>query len=245
MKKKRSKKKILDAITMVFLTVVLFLKFTLYMLGDYNATERAMEYVNNPAEGVTVTEVGNTLVFSPENPKTGFIFYPGAKVEPQAYAPLLEQLAEHGIMSIVVEMPHYLAFLDANGARGIIEKYPGVDKWYLGGHSLGGAMASLYGERHSDDFDGIIFLAAYASNNLSTSRTKVLLLRGSEDKVLNMENYNKYLGNLPTYYQEYVIEGGCHSYFGDYGIQAGDGTPTITVEEQTRITLECLLDFME
>ena len=32
--------------------------------------------------------------------------------------------------------------------------------------------------------------------------------------------------------EEYVIKGGIHSYFGSYGLQDGDGTPTITNEQQ-------------
>lgn len=41
-------------------------------------------------------------------------------------------------------MPRNLAVLDVNAADGITEQYPDIDVWYLGGHSLGGAMAANY-----------------------------------------------------------------------------------------------------
>ena len=85
-------------------------------------------------------------------------------------------------------------------------------------------------------------MAAYSTKDLSQSDLDVLLIRGSNDQVLNMEKYEENLSNLPDDYTEVVIEGGCHGYFGDYGMQAGDGTPTITVEEQTKETVDAILN---
>jgi hypothetical protein len=227
------------------IALVVIAKLYLVIHDYYHATEAAMEYVNNPAEGITVENDNKVLVFSPENPKTGLIFYPGGLVEPEAYAPLMEQLAENGIKCILIKMPQYLAIFDANGARGIQARNPEIEKWYLGGHSLGGAMASMYGNLHSEEYEGLVFLAAYATDDLTDDDIDVLLVRGDQDGVLNMERYNECLKNLPSDYQEYIIRGGCHAYFGDYGHQVGDGQPTITVEEQTRKTVEKLVDFME
>lgn len=240
-----NKHKIRKAIIVFLILLVLIVKTTLVFQTVYEATDNARSYIDNPAEGVTITDKTKIIEFSPENAKTGFIFYPGALVEPDAYAPLMERLAEHGIKCIIVRMPHYLALLDANGARGIREKYPEIEHWYIGGHSLGGAMASMYGARHSDEYEGIVFLAAYATDDLTDKDIKTLLIRGDHDDVLNMPRYGECLANLPKGYEEYVIEGGCHAYFGDYGPQKGDGNPAITVEEQTRQTVEKIVDFME
>ena len=49
-----------------------------------------------------------------------------------------------------------------------------------------------------------------------------------------MDNYKKSLPNLGTDYCEKIIEGGCHSYFGSYSLQNGDGNPTITNEKQMK-----------
>ncbi|SHI71049.1 alpha/beta hydrolase [Pseudobutyrivibrio xylanivorans] len=245
MKKRFSFAKLRKIIVVILIWIVFIVKATLVFQTAYEASDRALEYIDNPADGVTVIDKIKLLEFTPENPEIGFIFYPGALVEPDAYAPLMEQLAEHGIKCIIVRMPQYMALLDANGARGIREMYPEIKHWYLGGHSLGGAMASMYGNIHSDEFDGLIFLAAYATDDLTDDDIKVLLVRGDQDKVLNMDRYNECLKNLPSDYQECVIKGGCHAYFGDYGPQQGDGKPSITVEEQTAITVEKLVEFME
>ncbi|MBO5144031.1 MAG: hypothetical protein J6C19_00660 [Lachnospiraceae bacterium] len=39
-------------------------------------------------------------------------------------------------------------------------------------------------------------------------------------------------GSLPSDAAEFVIDGGCHAYFGDYGAQKGDGEPAISPTEQ-------------
>ena len=245
MKKPINKRKLIFSGITIFLVIVLFMRVSMFLRGYYPASENAVMALGHPADGVNITDGSKLMVVSPDETDTGFIFYPGGLVEPEAYTPLMEQLAEHGIKCIVVKMPHYLAFLDANGARGIRDKYPEIKHWYIGGHSLGGAMASMYGARHADEYEGLIFLAAYATDDLTDKDIKALLVRGDQDGVLSMERYNECLKNLPKDYEEYVIKGGCHAYFGDYGPQDGDGTPTITVEEQTMLTAEKLVDFME
>jgi len=65
---------------------------------------------------------------------------------------------------------------------------------------------------------------------------------GSEDRVLNMEKYKECLVNFPDDVIEEVIEGGNHAYYAHYGEQEGDGTATITREEQQEIVLDLLLN---
>lgn len=245
-KMRKNKTRLLATFVLLVCVVALGLhRFYAYVDNYYKACPTAWQFMEHPAEGVSVEYVDNSIVFTPENPKAGFIFYPGGLVETEAYAPLMEQLAEQDIMCVMVEMPYYLAMFDANGARGIQQKYPEITEWYLGGHSLGGAMASLYANYHQGEYEGLILLAAYSTKDLTDEPDiRVLTIRGSEDQVLNMDNYNKYLKNLPEGYEEVVIEGGCHGYFGDYGMQAGDGNPTITVEEQTAQTVESVVEFI-
>ena len=244
MKKLKNNRKFHAGILVVAIIIIGLVRLSSWLGDYYRATDRAWSYIDEPAHGVTVDYVDNTIVYRPENPEAAMIFYPGGLVETEAYAPLLEQLAENGIMVVEVAMPHYLAMLDANGARGIKAKYPEVDRWYLGGHSLGGAMVSLYAARHQDEYEGAVLLAAYSTEDISDSDMDVLLMYGSEDKVINMDNYKKNLPNLPKDYQEVVIDGGCHAYFGDYGMQKGDGTPSITVQEQTQITVDSIVEFI-
>jgi hypothetical protein len=217
-----------------------------YLGNYYRADEQAIEIATQTGDSISksvtvVNQKNSEICFEPEEPQSGLIFYPGGKVQYEAYAPLMEKLAENGILCVLVHMPGNLAVLDINAADGIREMYPEIKIWYIGGHSLGGAMAASYAAKHSDDFRGLILLAAYSTADLSDSGLSVISIYGSMDGVLDREKYEKYFPNLPDKAKEVVIEGGCHSYFGSYGMQKGDGTPTITREEQMEETVEAVL----
>ena len=63
--------------------------------------------------------------------------------------------------------------------------------------------------------------------------------------MLNRESYEKNRSHLPEYFTEKILEGGCHGQFGSYGVQKGDGTPTITQQEQVEETVEDILSFVQ
>jgi dienelactone hydrolase len=184
---------------------------------------------------------GGFIVFEPIDPDAGFIFYPGGKVEYTAYIPLMSALAEKGLLCILTPMPFNLAVLDMNAAKGMTDKYPEVDNWYIGGHSLGGSMAASFVADNSDDFDGLILLGSYSTAEVTLP---VLSVYGSEDQVLNREKYDKYKSNINASLTETVIDGGCHAYFGMYGEQDGDGTPSVSNEEQIHLTVEEIIKFI-
>jgi len=183
-------------------------------------------------------------VFERDDAAKGFIFYPGGKVEYTAYIPLLQALSEHGVTCVLVEMPFHLAVLDINAADGIQKEYPEIEDWYIGGHSLGGSMAASYVASHTEDFAGLVLLGAYSTADLSESNLAVLSVYGSEDKVMNRENYENNKTNLPAGFTEVVLGGGCHANFGMYGAQDGDGTPSITNEEQIALTADAIVKMM-
>lgn len=218
--------------------------FAVYVGDYYHADETAVQTMAVSDE-ITVSKTdGGDLVFAPPSPKAGLIFYPGGKVEHTAYAPLMRACAEQGILCVLVKMPCNLAVLDRNAADGIAEQYPDIDRWYIGGHSLGGAMAAAYAADHSGELDGLILLAAYSTKDLKDSGLDVLSVYGSEDQVLNREKYGEYQENLPSGTTEIIIEGGCHAGFGSYGPQKDDGTPMITGEEQVMRTVSEIVDIV-
>lgn len=238
------KKKIIFAIVIVL--VISLVGGTVYYVNDYyKADETAVMTISNPQKSITVTEENGVFTFEPQNPVAGIIFYPGGKVEAEAYAPLMNSLAENGVLAVLVTMPANLAVLDMNAAEGICEEYPEVEKWYMAGHSLGGSMASSFISENSDDFDGIILLASYSTADLSNSGVEVLSVYGTNDGVLNFEKYEEYKSNLPKNYEEFVIDGGCHAYFGNYGEQEGDKKATITREKQIEVTVEKIIEFIK
>ena len=167
------------------------------------------------------------------------IFYPGGRVDETAYAPLLHKLAEGGLDVCLVKMPLHFAFFGIDKADQVMEMYD-YDTWYIGGHSLGGAMAARYASGHGDTLKGLVLLAAYTVDEIGDSQ-KVLLIRGSNDTVLNMKKYDEGRKLIPGNAQELVIEGGNHAQFGDYGTQRGDGEATISAEEQQKQTADFIL----
>ncbi len=232
----------------LFVIIVLILSLvgcTVYYINDYyHAEETAVSLITTPKENVVVTEENGVFTFKPQNSTKGIIFYPGGKVEAESYSPLMNSLAKEGILSVLVTMPGNLAVLDMNAADGICEQYPEIESWYMAGHSLGGSMAASYIAENTEEFDGVILLASYSTADLSGSGLEVLSIYGSNDGVLNMEKYKECKTNLPEDFSEFIIDGGCHAYFGAYGEQDGDGEAEITREQQIEITVNKILEFV-
>lgn len=210
-----------------------------YLLDHYSAESYAEQMLQSTSYASVISYGDGVIAFEPwTTPKAGLIFYPGGKVEYTAYAPLMQYLAGKGVLCLLVEMPCSLAVFDKNAAFGLQERYPEIERWYIGGHSLGGAMAASYVSEHSADFEGLILLGAYSAVDISGTKLNVISVYGSEDGIMNRDKYEKYKSNLPESFSEYVIDGGNHAYFGAYGEQSGDGTAQIAAEDQASLTAE-------
>lgn len=232
------------AMTLCLVNLVAMTCIEFYTKEYYSADDSVMDYINNPKEGISVSFDEDRVVFMPENPVAGVIFYPGALVEYTAYVPLMERLAENDIAAIDLRMNHNMAVLSRNAADGIEEEFPQISRWYMAGHSLGGAMAGTYVSKHGDEFDGLILLASFSPKPID-EKVDVLSIRGSNDEVLKMKSYNEYMEKDTPHAVEVVIDGGIHSYFGAYGPQQDDGKPEITAEEQLDITIENINGFIK
>ena len=230
-------KKIIRAIIVftVFIAVGAASFFT--YVSDYYEADLGARTVMASTEKISIKILeDNTIVYMPKGARTGLVFYPGGKVEYTAYIPLMEECASRGVACVLLKVPFNLAVFDVNAAEGVQEMYPEISEWYIGGHSLGGSMASSYLSENTDDFDGLILLGSYSTADISETSLKVLSVYGSEDMVLNREKYNQNIINLPEDFTEIVLDGGCHAYFGMYGEQEGDGKPAISNEEQIEKT---------
>ncbi len=238
-------KKIVIWISSIFLSIsILVGGLSIYASDYYRADTTAIkEFGLDGAIAQREIKKGITA-YGKEDADYGIIFYPGGKVEHTAYVPLMRQLASKGALCILIEMPFKLAVLGANKADDIREEFPNVSRWYMSGHSLGGAMASSYVEKNASEFEGLILLGAYSTKDLSATSLRVLSIYGSEDKVMNMEKYEECKANLPANAYDIKLKGGCHAYFGMYGEQEGDGTATITNAEQIRKTSDRITNFI-
>jgi hypothetical protein len=207
-----------------------FVGWASFPLGPGDAALAAMQ----SDDAVSVETVQGWTVFSPVDgtPQTGFIFYPGGRVDYRSYAPLLKPLAEQGFLVVLVPMPLSMAFFAPEKADGVTEAFPGISDWAIGGHSLGGAMAARYVYNHPGEMQALALWASYpASTDSLTGRDlAVLSIYGTEDgKVEELENSFALLPDGTTWV---IIEGGNHAQFGDYGLQPGDGTAKISSEAQ-------------
>lgn len=229
----------------LLLAALLALGAGIAYVTDYYRADEAAIAAFCPAIDVAVSKPErDVMVFEPEKPVAGMIFYPGGKVEYTAYVPLMEECAAQGILCVLARMPLNLAVLDAHAADDLRRTHPEIDKWYIAGHSLGGAMAAACAGSHPQEYEGLILLGAYSDSDLSDTQLRVLSVYGSEDGVLNAEKYTRNREKLPENFREIVIDGGCHAGFGMYGPQEGDGTPTVSAEEQIRITAQAISEFL-
>ena len=187
------------------------------------------------------------LTFTPAEPTgTGLIFYPGGRVEPEAYAPPLRAIAEDGYTTVVPSMPFGLAVLAPDTADDIIEAYPEIEQWVIGGHSLGGAMAAQYAEGH-EVIDGLALWAAYPPDgvDLSTASIEATSVYATEDGLTSLDEIETTRAQLPPETTFVEIVGGNHAGFGWYGEQDGDGVATISREEQQAQVVAATIELLE
>ena len=229
------KLKRLIPILAVFILIIIFLVYT----GSYYHADVTAQAALVSDDVVRVSQTSFGWYFDGPSEQDALIFYPGAKVEETAYAPLLNLLARGGMDVCLVSMPFHLAIFGANKATSVMAQYD-YEHWYIGGHSLGGAMAANYAAGHGDQLTGLILLAAYPTKPLDKALLEISI-NGSEDGVVNMEKIEAGKAFAPEYYREYVITGGNHAQFGNYGEQQGDGSAAISSEEQQQITVRYIL----
>lgn len=239
----KHQKKALWIVIPVAVFALLLSASLIYLESYYHADDDAIAAFSVERTVEERTLDGN-MVFDPGNAKVGLIFYPGGKVEQEAYAPLMREISANGVLCVLCRMPFRLAVFDMHAADGVREAFPKIEQWYIGGHSLGGAVASIEAEAHPGVYAGMVLLASFSDKDLAKEALRVLSIYGSEDRVLNREAYEQAKSLLPDDVTETVIEGGCHAYFGMYGAQDGDGKPSITNEEQIRITAKAIIDWI-
>lgn len=184
---------------------------------------------------VDVSEANGYVEFTPTAapPTTGFIFYPGGKVEPAAYARSAQAIAEAGHLVAIVPMPLNLAVLNADGADAVIEDHPEIEHWVIGGHSLGGAMAGQYADQHPDAVDGVVLWAAFPNGDLSDQPDLATLsVYGTLDGGAGRFTSEETRATLPADTTFVTVEGGNHEQMGDYTGQPNDPPATISRDEQ-------------
>ncbi len=208
--------------------------------------ETALQALQSTAE-VAVTQEDGLIVFeATDSPDTqGLIFYPGGFVDYRAYAPVLREIAARGYFVALVSAPLNLAFFNVNAADEVIEQYPEVAHWAVGGHSLGGVAAASYAAGHPN-IAGVVFWASYpAGDALRDQDIAVLSISASRDGLATPPKVEASRADLPDDTRFVEIDGGNHAQFGSYGPQPGDNEATIAPEAQWSQVSEATADFLE
>lgn len=240
-KKRRLLRWILWSIVVIVLVAVIgTLAWT--QIGVMQAEpEPLSEAKANPA--ITITDAPEGIVLAPSDggSDTGLVFIPGAKVDPWAYVAILQDVAADGTTVVITRPWLNLAFFDLRGLDSFTSAAPEITSWSVGGHSLGGVRACQL----ASDADALVLFASYCATDLADEPLAVLSLSGSEDKLSTPEKIADARDLLPQDAEFIEIEGASHASFGDYGPQAGDGTPTISDAEMRAQVTEALVPVLQ
>ena len=211
-------------------------------LSAQEATERAVTVLNDNG----VQREDGLLVFQPDSPTDkGLIYYPGGLVDPDAYAVSAQGIADAGYLVVVPKMPLNLAFMGINRADGIMARYSEIDSWVIGGHSLGGAMATEYAKNNVDRVDGLIMYASYPANyeDFIGFPVPIMTIIGSKDPgAPKQQAFYEAVSDSATLV---IIEGGNHRQYADYSFQNNDGVATISSAEQQDQIINATIRFLE
>ncbi len=176
-------------------------------------------------------------------PTTGLVFYPGGRIDPQAYAATLRPLAEAGYLVAVLKVPLSLAMIDIGHASSVINVHPEIGAWAVSGHSLGGVAAAAYVDG-DERVDGLVLYASYPSAKVKRTDFTALSLFGSADDQTTPSRVDATKSLLPEKTRYVRLEGATHDVFGDYGGDAGDGTSDkasrATIVKETAALLEAI-----
>ncbi|MBN2852547.1 MAG: alpha/beta hydrolase [Clostridia bacterium] len=240
MKKVKNKKRYIVLIAILLLMTIVFG----YMAtGNYHA-DFDLSIIKQENPSIVISEKSDYIKLSDGNVNDyALLFYPGGKVDYDAYIPFLSNIAINGCDVYLIKMPFNLAVFGVNRGDLILYSSLSYNHVYMAGHSLGGVMANRYALENKDLIDGVIYYASYPDKEMAENQ-KSLLIYGSLDNVLDFEAVESNRINLSKNYVELIIPGGNHYNFGNYGIQKGDNLPAISRETQQKTAAEATVEFI-
>ena len=181
-----------------------------------------------------------------------FVFFPGALVDPRAYAPLAHTIAGAGYPVILVELPWRGAFGGADSpelARRIdsVLSAKKVSRLIVvGGHSRGAVVASRLAAENSARLSGLVIIGSShpRDHDLSTLRIPVTKIVGTRDGLASPAEVRHNARLLPAHTRWLWVDGGNHSQFGWYGFQPLDRRPRIDASIQRSTMIDGVLELL-
>lgn len=225
------------------LIVALIFATTIYLGRSYKADAEAKDVFN--ATDIQLTQTSREIRVASLTPNStlGFLIYPGAQIQPEAYLPLARETAlRFDCVVVIVKFPFNFAFLDWKvGARVMNDE--NIDQWILIGHSLGGAFGSKLALA-DDRIRGMVMLASYPVDNLAKKEYPILSINGQLDAVMSEAEFAKKKPKFPIGSEFYVIGGANHSQFGSYGLMSNDSVASISALKQRELILDFITDWL-
>jgi pimeloyl-ACP methyl ester carboxylesterase len=169
----------------------------------------------------------------------GLLFFPGALVDPTAYAPLARAVADSGVTVALIELPRRGAFGGADDpelfhrARAILSSGAG-QRWVVAGHSRGAVVASRVASESPRGLAGVVLIGTTHPRDVDLSRLVVPVTKivGTRDGIARPAAVEANRHLLPPATRWVRVEGGNHSQFGWYGFQPGDRFAGISADRQ-------------
>jgi pimeloyl-ACP methyl ester carboxylesterase len=227
--------------------------FAGWSLVAYRASGEARAALRSDA-AVDVQHEGGVWRFMPAgdaSPTTpGLLFFPGALVDPIAYAPLARAAAAAGYPAFVVKLPRRGAFGGAEDpelwarVRAVLHEPRTPRRWVAAGHSRGGVVASQLAHGRPEGFVALVLIGTSHPRDLDLSALPVPVTKivGTHDGLASRAEVEENALLLPPSTRWVWIDGGNHSQFGWYGFQPGDRRATISASVQRARMIEATLE---
>lgn len=226
--------------------------FVAWSLIAYRADREARE-AWGPTEAVRVVEPRAGLrEFTPrtrDRPEVRLVFFPGALVDPMAYAPLMQAVAEAGYGATLVALPRRGAFGGAESEE-LVRRVSAAlrpsaegQRIVVGGHSRGGVVASSVVASRASSVHGLVLIGTSHPRDVDLSGFDgpVAKIVGTRDGLASESEVRTNAPLLPPQTEWTWIDGGNHSQFGWYGFQPMDRRARIGEAEQRAIMIDGVL----
>lgn len=226
--------------------------FVLWSVLAYRASSDAHAALESTST-INVSPHNGYWRFEPQRgAEAGLLFFPGALVDPVAYAPIAREVAEHGHTVLLIQVPRRGAFggaesteLSVRYMRALRETVQsgGPPRWVVAGHSRGGVISSNVVRSLHAGIAGLVLIGTSHPRDFSLVHLQIPVTQiyGTRDTIADVDKVIAARRNLPVSLETVQIDGGNHSQFGSYGFQPGDWPATISREEQRRRTVEAIV----
>jgi pimeloyl-ACP methyl ester carboxylesterase len=221
----------------------------------YRATAVAHAALRSDAH-VVVSATADSWTFVPAGPNTtstvGLLFFPGALVDPIAYAPVARAVALAGFPAPILKLPRRGAFGGADDpqllarARALLAAEGAPDRWVVAGHSRGAVVATMLAAGRPRGLAALVFIGSSHPRDVSLAALQIPVAKivGTRDGFASPEEVKANQHNLPAATFWLWIDGGNHSQFGWYGFQPGDRFARIAAGDQRDAMMKALIEMV-